>query len=173
MYPERSSDARGVALITRASTSRGREYPPERDASLIGETYLFNVTTAPDIRRRLWAGFVRRATDHAKQSRGWSIPRVATEAKVGAATIYRWLDGDWETAPKAEVVERFCDALDIPTQAAFSILWPGKAGAATVTEPLPANADAEAVQRKLNDPNTPESEKAFLRETLRMLAIRR
>lgn len=88
------------------------------------------------------------------------------------ATIYRWQNGEWETAPKAEVVERFCDALDIPTSAAFAILWPGKAGAAATPEPLVADSNAELIQRRLNDPTVDEGEKVFLRENLRMLALR-
>lgn len=129
--------------------------------------------TSLDTRRRLWADFVRRATDQAKLARGWSIPKVAAEASIGPATIYRWLEQGWETAPKAELVERFCDALDIATQPAFSILWPGKQGVALAPEPMTTDPDVETIQRKLNNPSISEQEKHVLRENLRMLALRR
>lgn len=128
--------------------------------------------TPLDVRRRLWALFVRRATDAAKLNRGLSIPKIAKLAGIAPATIYRWLDGDWETAPKGEAVEAFCDALDQPTGPAFQILFPGKAGDAPGVEPLAPDPDFETLQRKLNDPATTEQEKFHIRETIRTLALR-
>lgn len=169
----RSADTGSTALMSRDRlASHLREETYVRETPLIRETYIASVATAPDVRRRLWASFVQRAVEHASISRGWSIPQIAAEANVGGATIYRWLNGEWKTAPQAEIVERFCDALDIPTSAAFSILWPGKAGATAMPEPLPGDPAAEAIQRKLADPNVTETEKTFLRENLRMLASR-
>jgi hypothetical protein len=135
---------------------------------------------SPDVRRQAFAQFVKRATDQAKLARGWSVPRIAAESRgedgkprVSANTIYRWRRGDWETVPKPEQIEAFCDTLDIPTAAAFVILWPGRAGQAPVPEPLVTDPDFEVLQRRLNDPSVSEREKFHIRETIRTLALRR
>lgn len=138
---------------------------------------------APDVRRDAWARFVRRATDQAKIGRGWTIPQIAKETKaraeqtpgataVSQATIYRWLNGDWETSPSADAVEAFCDVLDVPVAAALAILWPGKTGRASVPEPPPLDENFELLLRRLNDPSVPEREKWHIRETINTLAAR-
>jgi len=105
-------------------------------------------------------------------NRGWSIPRIAKEAGIAPATIYRWLDGDWETSPKGDAVESFCDAVDQPTGPAFQILFPGKTGEAVPTAPLAPDPDFETLQRKLMDPTVADQEKFHIRETIRTLALR-
>lgn len=128
--------------------------------------------TSPDIRRDAFARFVTRVTDQAKISRGWSIPAIAKKSGVGVNTIYRWKRGEWTVSPDADLVEKFCDALDIPTEAAFSLLWPGKTGRRTAPEPVPSDPDVDTLLRKLNDRSVSESEKYLIREMIRSLAAR-
>lgn len=113
-----------------------------------------------------------RATDAARVNRGWSIPRIAKESGVGVNTIYRWKRGEWTASPDADLVEKFCDALDIPAEAAFSLLWPGKTARRTAPEPVPSDPDFDTLLRQLNDPNVSDSEKFLIRETVRSLAAR-
>jgi transcriptional regulator with XRE-family HTH domain len=115
---------------------------------------------------------VTRAADSARVNRGWSIPRIAKESGVGVNTLYRWKRGEWTASPDADLVEKFCDTLGIPTEAAFRILWPGKTGRPTTPEPAPTDPDVDTLLRQLNDPNVSESEKYLIRETIRSLAAR-
>jgi transcriptional regulator with XRE-family HTH domain len=130
------------------------------------------VPASPEARRDAFSRFVQRALTQAKQSRGWSIPKVAEVSGVGQNTIYRWVKADWREFPKGELVEQFCDALDIPVAAAFGILWPGKTARPSATEPQPAEPEFDALMRKLRDPNVPDTEKYLIRETIRSLASR-
>lgn len=127
---------------------------------------------SPEARRTAFSNFVKRALAQAKQSRGWSIPKVAEVSGVGANTIYRWVNADWRGYPKGEAVEAFCDALGIPAEVAFRILWPGKSGRPAPPEPIPAEPEFAMLMRKLRDPNVPEAEKYLIRETIRGLANR-
>jgi transcriptional regulator with XRE-family HTH domain len=130
--------------------------------------------STPDARRTAFARFVQRAVDDAKLSRGWTVRQIAERAgnDLSYGTIYRWLKGDWREDPKAGQVQAFCNALDIPPAAAFGVLWPGKADRMPVPEPLPLEGDMLDLARRLRDPNVPEAEKVFIRETVRMLAAR-
>jgi transcriptional regulator with XRE-family HTH domain len=122
-----------------------------------------------DVRRKAFAAFVRRALRNAKEDRGWGISRVAEEAGIGGATIYRWRDGDWNKAPSPDAVVAFCDALDIDPKHAFAILWPGKGDDAPPPEPAPLDRDIELLARRLRDPNVTEAEKVSIRATIRFL----
>lgn len=127
-----------------------------------------------DVRKRAFAAFVRRVTDHAENTRGWSIPRIATEAGISNPTIYRWRDGTWTKAPDPDAVAAFCDALDIPPAVAFAILWPGKTGEAQPPEALPLDPEIERqmreLMRRIADPNVSDAEKLTIRATIRHLA---
>lgn len=133
-------------------------------------------TTSFEVRRVHFSRFVRRALDRAKSSRGWSIERAAKEAGIGSSTLHRWLDGDFEKAPRADLVEAFCDVLDIPTRIPMGILWPGKGGDQQMEPeplPLPVSDTIAAIQRKLADPNISDREKGLINDTLDFLAGRR
>jgi transcriptional regulator with XRE-family HTH domain len=143
-----------------------------RGPSPVHETYRDVVPPSLEARKQAFAQFVRRAVRMAEQSRGWSVPRIAAEASIGNQTIYRWMKGDWKQSPHPDQVVSFCDALDIPVQAAFMILWPGKADKVPAVEPPPMDPDVQEVLRRLTDPNVPSEEKYLLRETIRQLAAR-
>jgi hypothetical protein len=132
---------------------------------------------AQDARKTAFSRFVRRALDQAKVGRGWGVDRVVEEAAkagrpVGRATIYRWLNSEWTEAPSPDLIEAFCDVLDIPPAAAFAVLWPGKTGRAQVTPPPELDPDVETLLRRLQDPNVADAEKYHIRETLKTLAAR-
>ena len=69
-----------------------------------------------------FAQFVRRAVDDAKNRRGWTVTRLATETGVGRSTLFRWLAGDCQDFPELANVRSFCAALDIPVGVAFAAL---------------------------------------------------
>lgn len=152
--------------------SRAWKSPRERERRPINGTYGARVPTSPDVRRRAFAAFVARCIARVKASRGWSVPIVAKQSGVGVNTLYRWLRGEWGKSPEGDLVEAFCDTVDVDPALAFRILWPGKQGRATATEPLPMEPEFEEVLRKLNSPNVSETEKYYIRETIRALASR-
>lgn len=137
-------------------------------------TYRVAVPTSRDVRRDLFARFVKRAVQEAQVGRGWSVPKIAEVTKKGVSgnTIYRWLNGDWERDPLPAQIVAFCDALDIPPAVAFAILWPGKNESRPEPEPLPIDPDFMVLLRRLHDPTVSEAEKYLIRETIRGLAAR-
>lgn len=152
-----------------------RDRSPERASALpsarqYGEGVPASVSL--DVRRVQFARFVRRAVDRAKQTRQWTVERIAQESGIGAATIHRWLAGDWSKAPLGDAVQGFCEALDIPPQVAFSILWPASSDRPTEPEPLLSTPAIETIMRKLADPNVPDVEKYLINQTLESLASR-
>jgi hypothetical protein len=123
-------------------------------------------------RRAAFAAFVDRSLRNAQQGRGWSLPQVALQAGIGSNTIRRWREGSWKQGPLPDQVVAFCDVLDIPTQAAFSILWPGKSERPREPEPAAVDPDIAEVARLMNDPNVSDFDRQFIRETLKQLAAR-
>lgn len=127
----------------------------------------------PDARLAAFAAFVRRALDHARTQRGWSVEQVAKEAKLGVNTLYLWRDGaKLKRFPLAENVEAFCDTLGIKPEHAFAILWPGKDAKPAEPPPLGPDEDLVTLARRLADPNVSREEKFLIRETIRGLAAR-
>jgi transcriptional regulator with XRE-family HTH domain len=125
-----------------------------------------------DVRRHQFAVFIRRGCDHAKLTRGWSVPEIARRAGIGVATIYRWLNEQWTENPDPNLIEKFCDALDLSPTEAFMILWPGKNSQTQQPVVMPKDQDFDVLLRKLNDPKVSEREKFLIRETIRSLALR-
>src|SRR5689334_656300 len=98
--------------------------------------------------RQAFARFVRRAVDDAKNRRGWTVTRLATETGVGRSTLFRWLAGDCQEFPELANVRSFCDALDIPVAAAFAAL-----GMHSEAEADPdAQDDVRKILSRLADP---------------------
>jgi transcriptional regulator with XRE-family HTH domain len=113
-----------------------------------------------------FARFVRRAVDDAKNRRGWTVTRLASETGVGRSTLFRWLAGDCQEFPEIANVRSFCTALEIPVSAALAALG--------VREESDGEADARAdVQKilgRLTDPGVPAADKRVIRDMLRYLA---
>jgi transcriptional regulator with XRE-family HTH domain len=130
------------------------------------------VTAAPAARLQAFAAFVRRATEQAKDARGWSIEDIALRAGISANTVYLWRSGKGTAFPQGQSVEGFCDALGIKPEVAFAILWPGATAKPVAPIPLTPDDDLMVLARRLADPNTPESERFLIRETIRGLAAR-
>lgn len=158
------------AVANGRAKPRAWSFRYERGTRFGTEPYLDDVAPPIEVRKVRFADWVKRVTDHAKQHRNLSIPKIAELADIGDQTIYRWKKAEGKELPDPEAVLAFCDALDIDPQVeAFRILWPGKAE--KPAEPLPITDDENyvALQRKLNDPNVSDFDKAFIRETLRQL----
>ncbi len=145
-----------------------------RDGRPPGGTYLRLVAERPslDVRRHRFARFVERALTDAAATRGWDRSKVSKESGCGRTTLYRWLGADWTEDPQAAKVRDFCDALDIPPQIPFAILWPGRKDRPAESEPAPLDPDVQTVLRKLADPSTDPDEVWYIRETLHALATR-
>jgi transcriptional regulator with XRE-family HTH domain len=113
-----------------------------------------------------FARFVRWAVDEAKNRRGWTVTRLATETGVGRSTLFRWLAGDCQEFPGIANLRGFCAALDIPVTAAFTALG--------VRDDLDgesdARADAQKILSRLADPGVPAADKRVIRDMLRYLA---
>jgi len=114
--------------------------------------------------QQAFARFVRRAVDEAKNRRGWTVTRLATETGVGRSTLFRWLAGDCQEFPELANVHSFCAALDIPVGAAFAAL-----GMREEADP-DAQADVQKILSRLADPGVPMADKRVIRDMLRYLA---
>lgn len=151
---------------------RTRRIRRERGVLFLLDPYLDDVAPPVDVRRDAFAAWVKRVLAQAKTSRGLSVPKIADMAGIGNNTIYRWRDGGGKELPNPEQVLAFCDALDIPPVAAFSILWPGKNEALPAPGPIALDGDFQSLMRILNDPNTSDFDREFIRETIRQLVDR-
>jgi transcriptional regulator with XRE-family HTH domain len=124
--------------------------------------------------------FIRRAVDEAKNSRGWTVSRLAAETGVGRSTLFRWLAGDFQQFPELASVRGFCAALDIPVSAAFTALGvrPGSSNGTNGGPTQPPSTgdevhrDFERILARLEDPLVPAPEKVVIRDMLRYLARR-
>ena len=121
--------------------------------------------------------FIRRAVDEAKDSRGWTVNRLAAETGVGRSTLFRWLAGDFQQFPELASVRGFCEALDIPVSAAFTALGVRPGDPAPGDRPAPppgrgVHEDIERILARLEDPLVPAAEKVVIRDMLRYLARR-
>jgi transcriptional regulator with XRE-family HTH domain len=101
---------------------------------------------------------------------GWNGSEVARRSGLSRQTINRWRRGEWSSDPEPACVVAFCQTLGIETTRAFGIL--GWDRSTPVSEPPPMDPDVAALLRRLFDPTTPETEKYYMRETIRYLAYR-
>lgn len=90
VYPETVAQVRRVAGCSRRSTAR----------------YRSDVTEPDDAPASEWSRYLREATDR----EGWSVARLAREAEINRATIFRWMSGGGERVT-IESVRRIADAL--------------------------------------------------------------
>lgn len=84
---------------------------------------------------------------------------------IQLSTIHRWRRG--EIAPTVDRVRKFCAGLGIdPTEALAAL------GMATRSQPPEPTMDPDvaALLRKLSDPNVNDETKAYIRQTLKVLA---
>jgi transcriptional regulator with XRE-family HTH domain len=127
---------------------------------------------APEARRDKFAAFVVRAVTNAQLRHGWSRTQVMEATGLGKTTFYRWMKGDWTEDLEAAKVRDFCDGLDVSVEQAFRILWPSKHHGPIPTEPDPLHPDLAQIARRITDPNTPDADRHFLLESVRLLAAR-
>lgn len=103
-----------------------------------------------------WPTYLRRMTSRP----GWSVAKLAREARIHRGTIFGWLKGE---QPNVASVRAVAEALgDDPANAAAAA-----AGGAALPEEL--DPDLQVIVRRLKDPTTPEPERATIRATLRYL----
>lgn len=135
------------------------------------ENYLLNMPAADDARRAAFGRFVRRALEVAR-ARGLTVPEIERATGVSKSTFYRWRDGTWTRDPEGSQVLDFCKGLEIPVKPVHDLLGWNEDTPRETTPPDPLDPDMERLVRKLRDPNVPDEEKRFIRESLRMLAAR-
>ncbi|WP_213451546.1 helix-turn-helix domain-containing protein [Rhizomonospora bruguierae] len=123
------------------------------------------------VRRTRFARLVKRVLEDAGAA-GLTIPQVVERTGVSKSAFYRWRAGEWTKDPRASEVRAFFDGLGVPARLAYQALdWSDPAAQEQAPE-VPLEPEIQEILRKLRDPNTPESEKRFLRESIRMLAAR-
>jgi transcriptional regulator with XRE-family HTH domain len=90
---------------------------------------------------------------------------------VSTSTLSRWRNAQGTQLPEIEKVRAFCRVVGAPVDEALAALGlTDEPAEATPEAPLPA--DVQIILRRLADPNTPESEREFIRLSLQMLADR-
>lgn len=112
-----------------------------------------------------FARFIARALDDAR-ARGMTDTQITKATGISGTTYYRWRNG--QTAPTVDKVKQFCAGLGIPAREALAAL-----GAAERTTDAPepiVDPDILALLRKLQDPNTNDETKTYIRATLKLLA---
>lgn len=150
----------------------GRERLRPRDNRPENGTYRDAVAASidPAVTRARFSAFVERTLEAAR-ARGMTDRGIARESKVAASTFHRWRNGRWSEPPQLDKVRAFCAATGASLDEALAALgMTEKAPAATPEPPLPR--DVRIILRRLADPNTPESEREFIRMSLQMLAGR-
>lgn len=109
--------------------------------------------------RESWADYLRRMTDRP----GWSVARLAREAGIHRATIFKWMGG--KGGATVTSVRAIAEALgDEPSNALRA------AGNMEGVADEAMDPDLLMLTRRLTDPDVPEAEKVALRTALRYLA---
>lgn len=114
--------------------------------------------------------FVDRALRDARLS-GLTDREIARRSKVATSTFHRWRNNEGRGLPELDRVRAFCDAVGASVDEAMRVLGMTDAELEPTAEP-PLPRDVLVILRRLGDPNTPESERQFIRMTLQMLAGR-
>lgn len=122
------------------------------------------------LRRIAFGTYVTRLMNIATE-RGMTIKDIEAATGVGKSTQYRWKRG--EVIPDAPTLHRFVDGLGGDRGEAYAALgWamPDARPARQTPEPVVLDPDLRLLMRKLTDPNTPDSEKAWIRRQIRAMA---
>lgn len=125
--------------------------------------------TSPELIRVRFGRFVQRALDSAR-ARGMRDNDIEAATGVRSSTFHRWRRGEVRTMPGLDKVRAFCEGVGASMEDALAAL-----GMTERDNPEPEpiiDPDLRLLMRRLNDPNVPETEKTFIRESLRMLAER-
>jgi hypothetical protein len=124
----------------------------------------------PAVARARFATFVARALDNARLA-GMTDREIQRKSGVATSTFHRWRTADGKGLPKLPQVRAFCAATGASIEEAMRVLgMTDDAPAPTPEPPLPR--DVLIIMRRLADPNTPEAERDFIRQSLSMLAER-
>lgn len=130
------------------------------------------MSTTLAVRRERFSKFVKRVTEHVRQTRGWTVTKLLAEAGVPKSQYYRWVNGTWESDLEPSAIERFCDAAGVAVAEPLAILWPGKYAKREATPPVPVHPDMELILRALNDPSTSREDLYLIQATFEMLLAR-
>lgn len=125
---------------------------------------------SPDLIRTRWAHFVRRTLEAAR-ARGMTDRDIEKATGIMSSTFHRWRRGEVRTAPYITKVRAFCEGLGASMDEAMRVLGLTGQRLNPAPEP-PMDPDVRRLLRKLADPNTSETDKLFIQESLRMLADR-
>lgn len=107
----------------------------------------------------------------AARTRGLTNRDIHQATGINPTTFHRWARGDVRSTPDIANVRAFCRGLGLDVEEALTAL--GMTGARDNPAPAPPmDPDVQRLLRKLADPSVPETEKLFIRESLRMLADR-
>jgi hypothetical protein len=90
---------------------------------------------------------------------------------VATSTFHRWRTTQGRGLPELPKVRAFCDATGASVDDAMAALGMTDAAPVATPEP-PLPREIRVIMRRLEDPNTSEAEKDFIRQTLQMLAGR-
>jgi transcriptional regulator with XRE-family HTH domain len=125
---------------------------------------------SPDLIRVRFSHFVQRSLDAAR-ARGMTDKDIEAATGVKSSTFHRWRRGEVRTVPGMDKVRAFCEGVGASLADAMTAL--GMSGERDNPEPEPPmDPDLRLILRRLADPNVPETEKEFIRESIRMLAER-
>lgn len=90
---------------------------------------------------------------------------------VATSTFHRWRKQEGRGLPELTRVRAFCEATGASIEEAMRVL--GMTDTSPVPTPeAPLPRDVVTIMRRLADPNTPETEREFIRQSLAMLAER-
>lgn len=170
-----SGKVRVLEHSTGSAPGRGRlrrsRHRRPRDSRPANRCDDFRMTPmSDDLRRVRFAHFVDRALAAARY-RGLTDKDIETATGVRSSTFHRWKRGEVRTIPGLGTILRFCEGIGVDPKDAMTAL--GITGERDNPQPEPQmDPDLRLILRRLADPNTPETEKEFIRESLRMLAER-
>lgn len=126
------------------------------------------ITTS--VAKARFAAWVKRTLDAARD-RGESDKTIHAKTKVSPSTFHRWQAGDGKELPELEKVKWFARGLGASVDDALTALGVNDTRPSTTPEPS-LTKEMRTILRALADPNTPDTTKLVIKETLAMLADR-